>query len=142
MPAYKPAAVPDIARWPMYSTWYSFHQALDVPAVEKQCAMAKALGCEAVLVDDGWQMLSNASGYAYTGDWEPLRIPEMRKLSDRLHAAGLKMLLWYSVPFVGESSKAFTKVYRQIPLFTVRDGKPMHWIHVFPKCANTSLINM
>ncbi|MBA3845513.1 MAG: alpha-galactosidase, partial [Planctomycetes bacterium] len=53
MPGYAPSAVPDLGRLPMYSTWYSFHQRLEVDAVVRECAAAKALGCEAVIVDDG-----------------------------------------------------------------------------------------
>lgn len=108
MPLYRPATVPDKARWPMYSTWYSFHQQLDPGAIEKQCRLAKELGCETVLVDDGWQTTSNTPGYAYTGDWEPLRIPQMKAMTESIHALGMKCMLWYSVPFVGENAKAYT----------------------------------
>ncbi len=106
MPQYKPAAVPDKARWPMYSTWYSFHQQLDLTGIEKQCRLARALGCETVIVDDGWQMQNNQPGYAYTGDWEPVKIPQMKEMTRKIHALGMKCMLWYSVPFVGENAKA------------------------------------
>ena len=108
-PAYAPAPVPDIGRLPMYSTWYSFHQILDPLEVEAECRRAKALGCEAVIEDDGWQTLDSARGYAYTGDWQPDRIPDMAGHVKRVHEAGLKFILWYSVPFVGVHSKAFAR---------------------------------
>jgi len=109
MPGYEPARVPETARLPMYSTWYSFHQELDLGRVEEQCRLAKELGCEAVIVDDGWQTTSNERGYAYTGDWEPApeKVPDMRPHVDRVHALGMKFLLWYSVPFVGLHSRAW-----------------------------------
>src|SRR5829696_7097544 len=111
MPGYEPARVPETARLPMYSTWYSFHQELDLGRVEEQCRLAKELGCEAVIVDDGWQTTSNERGYAYTGDWEPApeKVPDMRAHVDRVHALGIKYLLWYSVPFVGFHSKAWER---------------------------------
>jgi alpha-galactosidase len=111
MPGYEPAGVPETARLPMYSTWYSFHQNLDPGRVEEQCRLAKELGCEAVIVDDGWQTTSNERGYAYTGDWEPApeKVPDMRAHVDRVHALGMKFLLWYSVPFVGRHSKAWER---------------------------------
>lgn len=95
----------------MYSTWYSFHQQLVPAEVEKQCLLAKELGCEAVIVDDGWQTLNNERGYAYCGDWEvsPDRIPDMKGFVDRVHALGMKFILWYSVPFVGRYSKAWSR---------------------------------
>ena len=52
-PEYTPAEVPDFARLPMYSTWYSFHQKLIQEKIETQCRIAKAIGCESIIVDDG-----------------------------------------------------------------------------------------
>ena len=111
LPGYEPAGVPETARLPMYSTWYSFHQDLEPGRVEEQCRLAKELGCEAVIVDEGWQTTSNERGYTYTGDWEPApeKFPEMREHVDRVHALGMKFLLWYSVPFVGRHSKAWER---------------------------------
>ncbi|MBN2047639.1 MAG: alpha-galactosidase [Anaerolineaceae bacterium] len=105
---YAPGAVPEHARLPMYSTWYSFHQALDPAAVEAQCALAKSMGMEAVIVDDGWQTADNARGYAYCGDWEvtPEKFPDFKAHVDRVHEIGMKYVLWFSVPFVGKFSKA------------------------------------
>ncbi len=108
-PAYKPAPVPEVGRLPMYSTWYSFHQILDPQEVEAECRRAKSLGCEAVIEDDGWQTLDSARGYAFTGDWQPDRIPDMAGHVRRVHEAGLKFILWYSVPFVGVKSMAFAR---------------------------------
>lgn len=111
MAGYEPAAVPGAARLPMYSTWYSFHQDLDPGRVEEQCRLAKELGCEAVIVDDGWQTASNERGYSHTGDWRPAgeKIPDMADHVRRVHALGMKYLLWYSVPFVGYESEAFAR---------------------------------
>lgn len=105
LPNYTPAPVPPDARIPMYSTWYSFHQNLDVDSVLAELRLAKDLGYEAVIVDDGWQTLDSQRGYRYTGDWEPERIPDMRGFVDAVHALGMKFLLWYSVPLVGEEAK-------------------------------------
>ncbi|MCQ6561118.1 glycoside hydrolase family 36 protein [Paenibacillus mendelii] len=111
LPGYTPAQVPEAARLPMYSTWYSFHQQLDPKEIEKQCLLAKQLGCEAVIVDDGWQTANGERGYAYCGDWEasPDRIPDMRRFVDNVHEMGMKFILWYSVPFVGLHSKAWSR---------------------------------
>jgi len=107
MPNYTPAFVPDIARMPMYSTWYSFHQNLDVEEVIKECRIGKEIGLEAVIVDDGWQTQDNKRGYAYTGDWIPERMGDMKTFVDSLHAFDMKILLWYSLPFIGEKAGLF-----------------------------------
>lgn len=105
-PGGEPSPVPEPARLPLYSTWYSFHQKLDPAEVEKQCALAKELGCEAVIVDDGWQTVDSSRGYEHCGDWEPLRIPDIKDHVARVHEIGMKYVLWYAVPFVGIANKA------------------------------------
>jgi alpha-galactosidase len=57
-------------------------------------------------VDDGWQTLDTKRGYAFTGDWEPERMPDMKAFVDAAHRLGVKVMLWYAVPFVGKESKA------------------------------------
>ncbi len=107
-PGYKPAAVPALACCPMYSTWYSFHQEVDAEKIEKQCRLAKDLGYEAVIVDDGWQCADINRGYAFCGDWEVYKpkIPDMAGHVRRVHDLGMKYILWYSVPFVGRETAA------------------------------------
>ncbi len=104
---YVPAPVPEHARLPMNSLWYSFHQRLEPSAIVEQCRLSRPLGMDTVIVDDGWQTLDSGRGYAYCGDWQPERIPDMRGLVEAVHATGMKIMLWYSVPFVGIHSKKY-----------------------------------
>ncbi|MBR6709121.1 MAG: alpha-galactosidase [Clostridia bacterium] len=108
---YFDAYVPDDARWPMYSTWYSYHQAINVDSIVEQCRMAKAMGMDSVIVDDGWQIGWEQNGYITCGDWEvvPEKVPDMKEFVDRVHALGMKFLLWFSVPFVGRESRAIKR---------------------------------
>lgn len=109
MPAYKPAYVPDVAKQPMYSTWYSYHQNIDATSMLEEVKAAKEMGFKAIIVDDGWQTLDGNRGYAYTGDWQPDRLSNIKAFVDAVHAQGMKALLWYSVPFVGSKSKVYAK---------------------------------
>ena len=106
-PGYEPATVPEVARLPMYSTWYSYHQSVSADELLGEVELAKELGYEAIIVDDGWQTLDSRRGYAFTGDWKPERIPEMREFVDGVHERGMKILLWYAMPLVGENSNIF-----------------------------------
>lgn len=105
------AYVPDDARMPMYSTWYSFHQNLSHDELLAECKRASKLGMKAVLIDDGWQTSDNSRGYAYCGDWEPAseKVGDMATLVDEIHKLGMKVILWYGVPFVGKYSNAAKK---------------------------------
>ncbi|MCU6707509.1 alpha-galactosidase [Paenibacillus sp. J5C_2022] len=109
MAEYRPAHVPETARSAMYSTWYSMHQNVTAAEVEAECRLARPLGMEAVIVDDGWQTSDNQRGYAYTGDWQPCpeKFPDMREHVEAIHALGMRIMLWYAVPFVGKHSEAW-----------------------------------
>ena len=100
---YKPMPVPESARQPLYSCWYSFHQHTVADEILAECKRARAIGFDTVIVDDGWQTADGNRGYGYCGDWQACedKIPDMRALVDRVHRVGMKFMLWYSVPFVG-----------------------------------------
>ncbi|WP_053372397.1 glycoside hydrolase family 36 protein [Paenibacillus sp. FJAT-27812] len=112
----KPSRVPAEALEPMYSTWYSFHQELTPEAIEEQCRLALSIGCKSVIVDDGWQTADNARGYAFCGDWQVCeeKMIDMKAHVGRVHAMGLKYLLWYSVPFIGVNSEAWTRFQNKL----------------------------
>ncbi|MGH8189283.1 MAG: glycoside hydrolase family 36 protein, partial [Steroidobacteraceae bacterium] len=105
-PGYAPAPAPGTARRPVYSTWYNYHQSVDAAVLLKEVAVARQLGYESIIVDDGWQTLDTGRGYAFTGDWEPERIPDMKGFVEACHKTGVKVLLWYAVPFMGKNAKA------------------------------------
>ncbi len=99
---------------PVYSTWYSYHQQV-TPELLYEIQEAAKLGMKTVIVDDGWQTDDNSRGYAYCGDWRiaESKIPDMRSFVEKVHEAGMKIMLWYSVPFVGVHSQAWEKYKEQ-----------------------------
>jgi alpha-galactosidase len=103
-PGYTPAPVPAAAWGPVYSTWYNYHQSVESAVLLRELEVAKQLGFESIIVDDGWQTLDTKRGYAYTGDWKPERMPDMKEFVGHAHALGIKVVLWYAVPFVGKHS--------------------------------------
>ena len=107
-PGYEPLAVPADAYAPLYSAWYSFHQNVFDKDIEAECAIAAKLGMKTVIVDDGWQTDDTNRGYDFCGDWEisKRRFPDMAAHVKKVHALGMKYMIWYSVPFVGIHSKA------------------------------------
>lgn len=108
---YVPATVPDAARLPMNSLWYTYHQRLDTEDILRECVLSKAIGLETVIVDDGWQTDDNNRGYAFCGDWQVAtsKIPDMRAFVDRVHATGMRIMLWYSVAFIGIHSESYRR---------------------------------
>jgi alpha-galactosidase len=109
LPGYAPAAVPPDARLPMYSTWYNYHQKLDPKELLAELTVARDLGLRTIIVDDGWQTLDTQRGYAFTGDWRPDRMPDMKGFVDACHKLGIKVMLWYAVPFMGKNASVAAK---------------------------------
>lgn len=131
---YPNAYTPDAARRPMYSTWYSLHQDTDPEKIVGQCRLAKSLGMDTVIVDDGWQTADGNRGYAYCGDWRPhpAKIPDMKKFVDDVHATGMKIMIWYSMPFVGNHSDAYER-FRDMSLRYKSVSESDGWLSLDPR---------
>lgn len=108
---YPAAYLPDAAREAVYSTWYSFHNDVEANAILEQCRLAKPLGMNTLIVDAGWEMDGPQRTFAYCGDWKPVgsKFPSVKDFADAVHALGMKVLFWFSVPFVGKRSRAYEK---------------------------------
>ncbi|MEO0571887.1 MAG: glycoside hydrolase family 36 protein [Bacteroidota bacterium] len=123
-----PAYVPKIAKMPLYSTWYQFHQDLEEEQLLQECTIAKKMGFEAIIIDDGWQTKDNNRGYDYTGDWKPEHFKDFKSLVKTIQQIGMKVGIWYSVPFCGVKSQAYqrfkgkflTENHRWAPVFDPR----------------------
>ncbi len=116
---YPPMPVPKVGRLPMYSSWYSFHKALNADTLLLQCKTAKTFGCDAVIIDDGWQTADARSIYEDCGDWEinPTIFPDFKQTVAEIHKLDMKVLLWYAVPFAGLRSRA-AQTFKEKILYT------------------------
>lgn len=110
-PVNCPQEVPAAAKHAMYSTWYSYHQHLKVEPLLRECRAAKEMGCQTIILDDGWQTADDRRGYAYCGDWQLCseKIADMRAFSDAVHELGMNVMLWYSVPYLGVKSQNYKR---------------------------------
>lgn len=102
---------PEAAYDAAYSTWYSYMRNVHGRQIIKECRAAQKLGMDTVIVDDGWQNVKNISDYSYCGDWNPApnRFPDMRAFVEEVHEIGMKVMLWFPVPFIGEKAAAFSR---------------------------------
>ncbi|MDP6359214.1 MAG: hypothetical protein QF473_29105 [Planctomycetota bacterium] len=92
----KPAYIPDDARQPFYSSWYSYHGQMTQDAIEKEAVAAAELGMKGILVDAGW------------GGYEGIntdRFPDLSGMVQKVHDLGMKILLWTSPSIVVDSLK-------------------------------------
>lgn len=100
--------IPNGAKNPVFSTWYNFHQDINEQNLSEQFSAAYELGMRTIIIDDGWQTDDDNGGYAFCGDWKvcTAKFTDMKRFVDKAHKAGLKVMMWYSVPFIGKYSDA------------------------------------
>lgn len=113
---FKSAYVPESAFDPLYSTWYAYLQDVNASPLEAEARLAASLGMKTMILDDGWQKVESKTFYSATGDWLPVksRFPDMKAHVDAVHRAGLKYMLWLSVPFVGDESAAWKRFEKML----------------------------
>ncbi len=135
MPEYAPCAIPDAARMPLLSSWYSYNLNIDPDDLETQCALAKEMGMDTVILDDGWQTNQKDFGYQNNGDWEVCeeKLPDFAAHVKRVQAMGMKYMVWFSVPFVGVESKAYGRFKDMV--LPAREGA--RWYSLDPRFAET-----
>ncbi|WP_256864142.1 alpha-galactosidase [Streptomyces avermitilis] len=102
-PQCAPMPVPDSAQAPVYSTWYAFNQRVDAASVEAEARVAASLGCEVLILDDGWQKYGSGRGYAGCGDWrpDPTTFPDFAAHVSAVRAQGLRYLAWVAPLLLG-----------------------------------------
>ena len=110
--AGKALTLPDDAFASLYSTWYSFHQMPEQTALTEELRLASALGFKTVILDDGWQIAgAGTKDYRKSGDWTVAadKFPDFGGFVREAHALGLKLLLWFAVPFAGFETEAYRR---------------------------------
>jgi len=96
---------------PAWCTWTAWpSDEMNEQKVLANAREAKRLGIGTVIIDDGWfgQGLDVDGGRLNLGDIEPDpgKFPDLRGLVERLHAMGLKVLLWYAPLSISPESNA------------------------------------
>ena len=118
---FKTADVPEAAFDPLYSTWYAFLQDVHADELETEAKLAAEVGMKTMILDDGWQKAESKGFYSATGDWMPVksRFPDMKAHVAAVHKAGLKYMLWLSVPFMGNEAKNYPRFRKML----LKDGE-------------------
>ncbi len=104
---YKTAYVPEAAKRLFYSTWYSYHRNIKDYELLEECRMAKKMGMEGIIVDAGWEYpYEDTKRNPFYGNWRVIdtKFKDMAEFVEEVHKIGMKVMLWYSVPYIGEKS--------------------------------------
>lgn len=118
------SAIPEAARVPAYSTWYSMHRDVHATGVEAEAELAAAAGCGVLLLDDGWQVHADGAGYSGSGDWtpDPAKFPDFGAHVKTVQAMGLRYLAWVAPLLIGERTAAHRELADLAPHAVPRLG--------------------
>ena len=103
-------AIPAAAEDALYSSWYNFHQAPESTRLLGDLKIAAELGFKTVILDDGWQFPGPTCGaYQFCGEWTVSedKFPDFKAFTDEVHALGMKLIVWFGMPFIGIQSPLF-----------------------------------
>lgn len=105
--------VPDIAYEPLWNSWYGYHTGYSADDMEREGRIAADLGIRTMMYDMGWDRegTTNSQDFAQCGDWipDPKGFPDMKAHIDRMHAMGLKCILWCGFPLMGLNANNLEK---------------------------------
>lgn len=105
--------IPSAAEDALYSSWYNFHQMPESVALLNDLEIASVLGFKTVIIDDGWQFEGEPRGpfYSKCGDWVVAndKFPDLVKFTEDVHSLGMKLILWFAVPFIGPDSEIYER---------------------------------
>ncbi len=108
---------PAEAEDPLYSTWYSCWQNPRADRLLPDLKAAAELGFRTVILDDGWQFSGEeGDGYAKCGEWQPSpeKFPDFGAFVRGVHELGMKLIVWFAVPFVGKESPLFERFWDRL----------------------------
>ena len=128
-PGQNSPPVPEAAYDPLWDTWYAYHCAYDAAIMEREGDVAAELGLKTVVYDMGWDSHGNTNAsFACCGDWipDPTDFPDMKGHLARMHAKGLRCLLWHGTPLLGREAKNLERFKPYILPEATRSSAQMH----------------
>jgi alpha-galactosidase len=99
--------VPELSFEPLWSSWCAYHHGITEEIIEREAAVARSVGLNTIIVDDGWQV--PAGTWVHNGE----NLPKERYSKDfaahikRVQDAGTKYILWYPVTPVSDNIQNF-----------------------------------
>lgn len=93
----------------LLNSWESMYYDVNLKKIEEQSELAKKMGIELFVLDDGWFRNDNSS-HTSMGDWKcnERKLPGgIQKVSDLIHGKGLLFGLWFEPEAVSEDSMLY-----------------------------------
>lgn len=96
---------------PLYCTWYAHGPQVTQEKIEAEIELVRDLGFRNYIIDEGW-FGQEPEPWTYRGDYtpDPARFPDFRGMIEKLHHAGLNVILWVSPFQVGKASSQYERM--------------------------------
>ncbi len=97
---------------PLFSSWYACFQNPTQSVLERELPVIADLGFKSMIIDDGWSYDGKGDGaYTSCGTWEcaETKFPDMTSFVKKAHSYGIKIALWFPVPFVGRNNPDYAR---------------------------------
>lgn len=104
-----PEKFADKERPVLLNSWEAMYYDVNMEKIEEQAELAKNLGVELFVLDDGWFRADNSSRTSM-GDWKcnEKKLPGgIRKAAELIHSKGLQFGLWFEPEAVCKNSELF-----------------------------------
>ncbi|MBI4553207.1 MAG: alpha-galactosidase [Candidatus Latescibacteria bacterium] len=104
----RPAPRHPDADQPLYCTWYAHGPHVTQEKIEAEIDMVRDLGFKNYIIDEGW-FGREPEPWTYRGDYtpDPNRFPDFHGMIEKLHRAGLNVILWVSPFQIGKASSRY-----------------------------------
>lgn len=123
---------------PLYNTWFGYYRDINEKICEKIIPIAKELGCEYFVIDDGWQKNNGEDVY---GDWivDESKFPKgLTYIKELCNKQGLHFGIWFA-PIM---SAPGSQVAREHPDWLVKRGEEpaMEWGSRYGMCLGSDYL--
>lgn len=112
----------------LLNSWEAMYYDVNMEKIEEQAELAKNLGVELFVLDDGWFRADNSSRTSM-GDWKcnEKKLPGgIKKVAELIHGKGLQFGLWFEPEAVCKNSELFEKHpdwALQVPGYQMTEGR-------------------
>lgn len=131
----------------LLNSWESMYYDVNLQKIEQQADIAKRLGIELFVLDDGWFRSGNNSRTSM-GDWKcnQRKLPGgIKQVADSIHRKGMQFGLWFEPEAVSEDSKLFQEHPEwvlHIPEYQMVKGRHEYLLDLSQKEVREYLISM
>ena len=123
-----PSRFADVNRPVLLNSWEAMYCDVSLEKLEEQAELAKRLGVELYVLDDGWFRADNTT-HTSMGDWKcnEQKLPGgVKKVAELIHGKGMQFGLWFEPEAICKNSELYKKHPEwmlQVPGYAMTEGR-------------------